>query len=1179
MALKLHLEGNAWQLQEVQTATARRNVQHSDPFVDRLLQTGKVCAEHFFRAFREGRRAVESRAPLEVTIEGEPKADYLLVVRHPFGAVTFHLPQEENKRRSGAARPAKQLRFRVEFPQDQNPIVVDARRSLAGKILKETIDGIVIKIIDKVAEKVLGAAARAWETAKWKNLPKGWVQITPMGLMTGVLPTADFSLIETSEQRSLLLLHGTFSNTVSAFQGLVATKGTDSQNFFAAMQSIYGDRIFGFNHFTVSKTPQQNARELLTQLPKAATFDVVTHSRGGLVLRAILETDLGSAANGFKAENIILVAAPNSGTPLATGRRWKEYLQWIVNVTEIFPENAVTLGIEFAVEGILWLAQRIKGSFPGLESMDMQGDMIKELQSPPGPPAQASYFALVANFRPKGRVLTKLAEAMTGSFFQSANDLIVPSEGGWLIDNAYSSIPAERIGCFGDGGNLDGINEDSNVFHTNFFAQPRTVDFLREALTGALHSIPPLDPAKKLPFGWRRGVGAAVASAAIAAEAPNTPVPEARRSALQVPVRPGEERKVFQLFVISPDDHLPADVISRQKDRTALVLATYKNARAIETVFIRGGGAKAVSNGAFHRPSSEEGGFLWSRIIKKSNRIRDYVNGKPNAPDLPHREQLQTFGADLFAAMFPDSVRRLYDVARSEAQSEGRRLDIVVTSMINWIADKPFEFVYDPDRQAYLATEDVNFTRNVLTVVPDDRVPWRKPPMRILIVVAQPIGMGMLSDEKERQLILRSFEELENEGLVKVEVMLAATPQALHERLRSFRNGDGEIAEGQFDLVHFIGHGEYRIDEDEGYLIFEDCNHEQHPVSAESLREILCQRGVRMVFLNACETGMTGRSQFPFDFNRGVAPKLVAGGIAVVVANQYKVLDVSATEFAKHFYRAIAQGATVGDAAREARVSVNYSIHGECIDWAVPVVYARDPSLRIFEPISGPHAAAVARAQTRPEIPPGTMRIGLWDVNHVVPGLEQIAQELSTSQDLYHFEVAELSAPVGTWRLVSDKPQPEGRASPQGIIKGEEVARKLSSQVSNLGYSRLFCITSFALGGKVHSEYNPDLVLWNDDPQKRIAIISGAKILEAFDEAHPLGRFIANTLVCALCGDPEHKKGMGPKDCPNYVSKKPQTAIPARLEYVAAKQRICGKCGLQLEDDKKKALEKLLAVY
>ena len=33
-------------------------------------------------------------------------------------------------------------------------------------------------------------------------------------------------------------------------------------------------------------------------------------------------------------------------------------------------------------------------------------------------------------------------------------------------------------------------------------------------------------------------------------------------------------------------------------------------------------------------------------------------------------------------------------------------------------------------------------------------------------------------------------------------------------------------------------------------------------------------------------------------------------------------------------------GSTVGDAAREARVAVNYSIAGETIDWAVPVVYA-----------------------------------------------------------------------------------------------------------------------------------------------------------------------------------------------------------------------------------------------
>jgi hypothetical protein len=97
------------------------------------------------------------------------------------------------------------------------------------------------------------------------------------------------------------------------------------------------------------------------------------------------------------------------------------------------------------------------------------------------------------------------------------------------------------------------------------------------------------------------------------------------------------------------------------------------------------------------------------------------------------------------------------------------------------------------------------------------------------------------------------------------------------------------------------------------------------------------------VFLNACETGKGGSA----DFNRGVAPALLAAGVPAVVANQFSVLDVSATAFARHFYWALAQGRTIGDAAREARVAVNYSISGEAIDWAVPVLFVRNPADRL----------------------------------------------------------------------------------------------------------------------------------------------------------------------------------------------------------------------------------------
>ena len=51
------------------------------------------------------------------------------------------------------------------------------------------------------------------------------------------------------------------------------------------------------------------------------------------------------------------------------------------------------------------------------------------------------------------------------------------------------------------------------------------------------------------------------------------------------------------------------------------------------------------------------------------------------------------------------------------------------------------------------------------------------------------------------------------------------------------------------------------------------------------LREILCNRGIQLVFLNVCDTGRDARGQL----NRGVGQALMEGGLPAVVANQYQV--------------------------------------------------------------------------------------------------------------------------------------------------------------------------------------------------------------------------------------------------------------------------------------------------
>ena len=164
-----------------------------------------------------------------------------------------------------------------------------------------------------------------------------------------------------------------FRDAAAAFRPLARS------TFFDRMASTYGDRVFAFDHFSVSRTPEENARMLLEGLPDGTTtFDVVTHSRGGLVLRNLAEraAHLGTRARRFKLGRAVLVASPNEGTPLATPKRWEDTVGWVANLLEMLPDNPFTTGASFVANGIVWLANHASGDLPGLHSMDADGELI-----------------------------------------------------------------------------------------------------------------------------------------------------------------------------------------------------------------------------------------------------------------------------------------------------------------------------------------------------------------------------------------------------------------------------------------------------------------------------------------------------------------------------------------------------------------------------------------------------------------------------------------------------------------------------------------------------------------------------------------------------------------------------------------------------------------------------------
>ena len=86
-------------------------------------------------------------------------------------------------------------------------------------------------------------------------------------------------------------MHGTFSSTVGAYGALCATPF--GRTFLEGALASY-DLVLGYDHRTLSETPHGNAADLFEWLTGLRSvlpprIDAISHSRGGLVLRSLVE--------------------------------------------------------------------------------------------------------------------------------------------------------------------------------------------------------------------------------------------------------------------------------------------------------------------------------------------------------------------------------------------------------------------------------------------------------------------------------------------------------------------------------------------------------------------------------------------------------------------------------------------------------------------------------------------------------------------------------------------------------------------------------------------------------------------------------------------------------------------------------------------------------------------------
>ncbi|GAB3274229.1 DUF7379 domain-containing protein [Parahaliea aestuarii] len=99
----------------------------------------------------------------------------------------------------------------------------------------------------------------------------------------------------TAEGPVLLFLHGTGSSTGGSFASLWEDGGSDARQ---RLQGLYQDRVFAWEHRSLTQSPIQNALELVRLLPAQTQLHLVSHSRGGLVGELLC---LGQCENPLQA--------------------------------------------------------------------------------------------------------------------------------------------------------------------------------------------------------------------------------------------------------------------------------------------------------------------------------------------------------------------------------------------------------------------------------------------------------------------------------------------------------------------------------------------------------------------------------------------------------------------------------------------------------------------------------------------------------------------------------------------------------------------------------------------------------------------------------------------------------------------------------------------------------------
>ncbi|MDR4484511.1 MAG: CHAT domain-containing protein [Nitrospirales bacterium] len=312
-----------------------------------------------------------------------------------------------------------------------------------------------------------------------------------------------------------------------------------------------------------------------------------------------------------------------------------------------------------------------------------------------------------------------------------------------------------------------------------------------------------------------------------------------------------------------------------------------------------------------------------SLLLEILKSFRDWLNqGKLN---ITLEREFEVLGGLLRRLLLENGgpgVRDLVDKKLAEARKLNRRICVQLEFQAGHaeLHSLPWEFLYDPADKCFFATNiNLVLTRYIPSGGVRQALSSDHLPLQMQIVVSKPQGLKSVAAEDAIKAI-EQFEQFANANSERIALgkTLEGLPfLQLQDRFKILKNeGRGP------HVVHFIGHGRYNKHKRQGEVALPNAKGDgadwvDQNQFTRLFTDINCIP--RLLFLQLCEGAVVEEAELIASFE-GLAPALLRVGVQAVVAMQFPIKNIHASEICKIFYDELTKGGSVGEAVQTARL-------------------------------------------------------------------------------------------------------------------------------------------------------------------------------------------------------------------------------------------------------------------